>query len=108
MANDPVHSYLEARNQFDLANRNAETLISLIRQVGNVNWRELMVANCDGGFPAEIAMRQGTPTIDARAWPTGQQIADVLIAWHNANLAVRNMWEHVPKDLRGGLRPPNS
>jgi hypothetical protein len=107
MPNSPIESYLEARNKLDVAARNAEDLMKLIRQAGHANWKQLMVSNCPGaGFPPEIAMARGIPTIDARTWPTGQGIADVLMAWHAANHAVKNAWDQVPPDRQSGLLPP--
>lgn len=39
-------------------------------------------------------------------WPEGEAIAEAIGAWFTADSTVRELWERVPENLRGGMRPP--
>jgi hypothetical protein len=109
MATDPIREYLDARARLDNQTRLTEAVVKIVRDGANAlsEWRRAVVANVSGGFPAELVMNERSPTINGHEWPSAQQIADALGAWHSAHWAMRSAWDRVPSELRGGLVPPS-
>jgi hypothetical protein len=111
MATDPIREYLDARARLDNQTRLTEAVVKVVLDGANAlrEWRRALVANVSGGgFPAELVMNERSPTINGREWPSAQQIADALGAWHDAHWAMRSAWDRVPLELQGGLKPPQS
>jgi hypothetical protein len=68
---------------------------TIIAEVGQALLRpyELMVSNVQsGGFPAEVAMGEGIPSLNAQKWPTAQQIAEALSDLHKKRHEAGNAW----------------
>lgn len=105
MADDPIRKYLDARNEFDQATRNAGRLTDIIVEAGRhlQRWQEVTVSNVGVGFPAELI---GGPSIDAHQWPTAEELAEVLASWHDARHTTRNAWRAVPDSDHQGLQSP--
>ena len=88
MTTDPIHSYQDALRALDEANRDAERIVNIIIDAGkklDQNWRRVMISGSNIGFPAEVPY--GQIHISADKWPTANQLADALAAWHNARHA---------------------
>lgn len=71
-------------------------------------WREGMVSDVPGGFPAEIALNPRSPRIGGREWPTAQMIADSLQRYHSAVADVRTKYAAIPETERGVVTSPQS
>lgn len=101
-----VAKYQDALKKLDEATKAAETLAGQVTRAAEVlrNWKHAMVANAPGiGFPPELLQ---APTIDARRWPTAEQVGKVLSEYHRAQGDVISAWHNVPPESRYGLTPP--
>lgn len=63
-------------------------------------------ANCEGGFPAEVALNRTAPTVSADEWPTAQKIQNVLSRWHAAKFAAETAWRALSPDQQKAMNPP--
>ncbi len=99
-----VADYSEAIKTRERAIREVEQMVKIIQDGANNlgRWDEVTVANIPGAtFPIGR-----TRSITGDRWPTGQQIADTLRAYHTANHDAMTAWRRVPPELRGVLTPP--
>ena len=110
MSEDPVRKYLDGKTKLDGALSEVEKLASIVEPIGNALRRDpwhLMVSNVSVGFPPEVSLVAGIPTLDAGKWPSPKQIAEALAAMHQARHEVRNLWASVPVKDRENLTPPS-
>ena len=106
MADDPIRTYLDARTALEQATGRTERFVDVIISAGDNlrDWRRVMISNASGvGFPLELA---NAPSINAKKWPTAQELAEILAAWHKARHACDNAWMNVPVKDRLGLQGP--
>lgn len=103
MAEDPIRQYSEATRELDGSIAKVRELSSYIAGVGSLlaeNPYRLMVSNVKDvkvGFPPEVAMVSGIPSLDGNRWPTAGQIAEVLSDLHQKRKAARNAWHSLSK-----------
>jgi len=102
MAEDPIRKYIDAKRELDSLTEKVEKLQRFVEEVGNSlrNPFRFMVSDVSVGFPPEIAMSRGIPTLYANEWPTAQQIAELLASLHKAYLDARNAFMRIPEPDR--------
>lgn len=106
MTHETVRRYRAAHRERD---RRAE---AVLRRIGTIqqaarmleHWQTVEVANVGLGFPKEISMLGRT--IDATAWPNAPELAEALVAWHEANQTVLDAWNALEPAERRALPPP--
>lgn len=105
MTEDPVRRYLDALKKVQQARAKVERVVGVVTDAGKKlgKWQEVSVSDVNVGFPAELL---GGPSISGREWPTAQELAEALAAWHNARHEARNAWSGVPGPDRSGLQSP--
>jgi nucleotide-binding universal stress UspA family protein len=98
--------YLDALRELGERERGVVRLVTTIQQAAKhlEHWQAVHVARAGAGFPKEVTMVGRA--IDASAWPTGQQIAETLSAWHEAAERARTAWACLPEAARAGVPPP--
>ena len=106
---DPVEAYQNSLTKLKYAEDDAKRVVQTVEDIAQKlrghSWRTVMLANLhDVRFPADFDPAR--PSIDCNSWPTPEQIRDAIQAYHDARLASKNAWGHVPTDRRQGLRPP--
>lgn len=105
-----IEAYQKAITELEAAANKVQRLVSTIRDGSSKlgDWKRLCVSNAPPGvgFPPELALSPHTPSIDARAWPTGEQIAQAVSGWHQARGAVRQAYEAIPASQREVVTPP--
>jgi len=109
MSEDPVRKYLDGKAKLDKALSEVQKLASVVEPIGSALRRDpwhLIVSNIDVGFPAEVSLVSGIPTLNAQQWPNAKQIAETLAAMHHAQHEVSNLWATVPTKDKGNLTPP--
>jgi hypothetical protein len=110
MSDSSIGTYQQAVNQLKRAQADVERYVTTIqtasRLLGNGKWKTAMMANVSGGFPADIAFSR--ESINGNDWPTGQQLADVLQAYHATRQALKNAWGAIPPDERAVVHPPET
>jgi hypothetical protein len=70
------------------------------------NWRKAIVSNLGIGFPPELVLIPGRPTIDARTWPSAETIGKALSEYHQARSAASGIYNSIPPEDRVGLSAP--
>lgn len=102
---DPIAHYQEAIRTLETTHQLAIQLVGTIREASDklYNWSEVRISNVDVPFPIELPL---TSTINADHWPTMQELAEALSAWHRARHEVDNAWRAIPAERRTGLQAP--
>jgi hypothetical protein len=70
------------------------------RNPGRVSFK-----NLEGNPPTAMAA-PGGPVVDASTWPSPAQMNALLVDFHAAKAALRDVWTSIPAKLREGLAPP--
>jgi hypothetical protein len=65
-------------------------------------WRNIIPA---GRSVEGLSPTSGAPTI-GMDWPSGQDLAAKLMAWHKAKSGLQNVYNAVPSDERAKVKPP--
>ncbi len=106
---DAIEKYQAAVNELKAAVAAAETLVKHVLEgaASLRDWKHAMVANTTPAFPSELGYQRHAP-LDALKWPTGQQLADSLIRYHDARSDLRKAYENVQETHRGVIKPPES
>jgi hypothetical protein len=109
MATEPISEYQKAIHNVDAAKAVAERLVAVISDAANKlrNWQQVMVSCTSAGFPPEVAVTK-SHSINAGEWPTGQQLAEALAAYHHALHEASNAYRRIPEGQRGVVQPPPS
>ena len=102
---DAVRAYLDARQHLLQAKSAADAVVAEIRQAALLltNWQNVRVGNGTATFPADDQLDR---VIDARTWPTADDLAQTLVRWHEAKRETEGAWGRVVQRDREGLRPP--
>lgn len=110
MSEDPIRKYLDAKKELDEDLKKMEKLQSLIASVASAlnEPYSFMVSNVDVGFPAEVALIRGIPSLNANDWPSARDIAVALASLHQKRRNVINLWATIPKADQRNLIPPES
>ncbi len=105
MSGDPVADYSQALQERNAATAAIESMVKRVADGANKlgSWESVVVSNIPGASFPEGNLRL---TIAGDQWPSGQDIADTLLAYHKAEGAARGAWNRVPESQRGALRPP--
>jgi hypothetical protein len=106
---DAIEKYQQAVNELKTAVSGVERIVKIVLEGASSlrDWKHALVANANGGFPPELGSSRNAP-LNATEWPTGQQIADSLIRYHDARFELRKAYEAVQDTHRGVLKPPDS
>ena len=99
---EAVADYSEALKARQRAIIEVENMVMSIKEGADKlgRWQDVTIANIPGAsFPVGRRL-----SIAGDRWPTGQQIADTLRAYHIANQEARSAWGRVPPKLRGVLQ----
>ncbi len=105
MADDPIRAYQDALRAMEEAEGRAERVVRYITDVADWlgDWRDVRVADGKTSFPVGVGQKQ---SIIPDRWPTVQQLAEVLAAWHQAAHVARNAWAAIPMPDKKGLKGP--
>jgi len=105
---DKVEVYQAALRRLSEATAAAQAVVRVVTEGARAlaRWQEVMVSNVSGGgYPAEVVNRNA-PGINAREWLSAEAIHNVLVAFHDARVAVVHAWGAIPQERRVGLAPP--
>ncbi len=79
----------------------------------NSYWKVATVSGTNIAFPAELTTKatrdhrgQMLLPINASVWPSGMQIAEALLAYHNCKANLDRLYQAIPADERDGVRNP--
>ena len=101
-------NYIAKRDILVQATLRVERTFAKIRETGDLShagaWKKLQVANSNVGLPAEMTFGVGQPTLDARQWPTGDQIASLIAGWHQARREAQSAFEALNQQERNAVK----
>ena len=105
MADDPIRAYQDALRAMEEAEGQAERVVKYITGVADWlrNWRDVRVADGKTSFPMGVGQTQ---SITPDRWPSVQQLAEILAAWHQAAHTARNAWAAILMADKKGLKGP--
>lgn len=113
MAEDPIRKYSDATAELNSSYSKIRSLGEIIADVG---WSlrnkpyGLMVSNLKPnlkvGFPPEVALREGVPSLNANNWPSAQDIAQALSDLRKARHQVDNLWGSLSATDKQLVSPP--
>jgi hypothetical protein len=106
---DAIEKYQQAVNELKAAVAGAERIVKVVLEgaASLRDWKHALVANATGAFPPELGAARNAP-LNANEWPSGQQLADSLIRYHDARSELRKAYEAVEDTHRGVVKPPES
>ncbi len=107
---DPATDYAIALRKVTDAEDKVEAIVKRLAGVLETlhkDWRRVIVTNIsEPTYPNELTTVRGTPRINAREYPTADQLHQALAGWHAARKAARQAYDAVPADQRAGLPSP--
>jgi hypothetical protein len=103
-----IEEYQAALKAHDAAIAACERNAATIHRASKIlnNWRQAIVSNADLGFPAELVLVGGTPSIDAAQWPTARQIGADMATYHSTKSAAKQAHARIPEAQRAVVLPP--
>lgn len=106
MASERVDAYLDARRAQAAATDRVQKMVRTIQAAANklLAWDGVAITNSGVVFPKDVI--QKNRIIDGQEWPTAEQLAKALAAWHDAGRKAETAWEMVSAADRVGLQPP--
>jgi len=108
---DPIRKYSNAISELDKANSKVLAIGRIIKDVAdaiNTKPYKFIVSNINVGFPAEVSLARGIPTLDARIWPTAQQIAEAISNLHQKRREVEHLWNSLSAHDQNIVNAPPS
>ncbi|MBA7648732.1 hypothetical protein ES703_56520 [subsurface metagenome] len=107
MSEDPIRKYIDAKRELDSLLSKVEKLQRFMEDVGNAlrNPFRFMVSDVNVGFPPEVAMARGIPSLNAKEWPNAQQIAELLASLHKAHHNALTAFMSIPEPDRKNVAP---
>lgn len=106
-----IETYKKANDEFKQSVQNARAMAQVVSRgaVALDHWQVAMVSNCQGVFPPEVTLRQDAASqINASEWPSGQDIANTLRAYHSAWQRVKEFYAAIPATERAAVQSPTS
>jgi hypothetical protein len=107
---DPIRKYSTAIDNLSQARTEVEQIRGFIAAISAFLLKpyEFMVSNVSVGFPPEVSLVGGIPTLNADKWPSAKQIAEAVAnlhqkyqqaenAYHALSPADRNIVAALPK-----------
>jgi hypothetical protein len=106
MEEGTVQSYLQARRELERREREVLRLVHTVQRAAGVleRWQCAEVTNVGLGFPKEVSILGRT--IDGASWPSARDLAEALVAWHEAYEAALIAWNTLPPGAREPLPRP--
>jgi hypothetical protein len=104
MSKDPVHDYKAALEQLDEAYNKMVRYRRIITDTSQMLQHpyEMMISGTDVSFPSILGLVK-TPTLFASDWPTAKQLAQSLVALHQAYAIAKNAWNNLPPEDRANV-----
>jgi hypothetical protein len=108
MANE-IEDYQQATRTYEGAQLACERLVGTVHAASRAlqKWRTATVSNASVGFPAHLVLGGGgTSSIDASQWPTAQELANALSAYHATQILMKQAFDRIPETQRAVIKPP--
>lgn len=107
----PIAAYREATRQREVAEAEAQNLISRVVQGATLlqgeKWRSAQISNDPTGKSWPLEAVGWRASIDGKRWPDATVLATVLHNYHDARTAERAAYNQIPSDDREVVRSPD-
>lgn len=100
---DPVNDYMQKHAAFEAATDKVDALVGNVTEMASLlrDWRHIIPPGAPD-LPTGIPAARHSINLDR--WPTRQEIAHTLSAWHAARLELKTTWRLVPAKQRPSLK----
>ena len=108
---DSLEQYSNAVLAYAAAVHRARRLAEIVNRGATAlrNWEQAQVTEILGVFPVEAGRRSGSENdLSGGEWPGAQQIADALLAYHQAKKDLDLAFKAIPEPLRHAVKTPDS
>ena len=108
---DPLQQYSNAVLAYAESVRRARRVADIVNRGATAlrDWEHVQVTGILGAFPEEVNRRRASESdVCGDEWPGAQQIADVLLAYHQAKRDLEFAFGAIPEDLRHAVKNPDS
>lgn len=105
----PIEEYLSARSDFIAARNDLRKIRDVVATVASALQacpERFVFKNSSIEMPMGISMSPGTVSVDARRWPTAEQIQDQLRKCHETRNRMLSYWNRIPAEHQSAMQPP--
>jgi hypothetical protein len=105
-----AEAYLAARAAFSATAAELKSMTDVLATVASSLQSDplkFIFANQGIGLPMEASMSRGSRSVDANAWPTVQQIMQLLERYHQQKGQLETAWGALPQNMRDGMKAPD-
>ena len=104
MATDPIRDYQHALRDLDAATKHVEGIVTKVHDVSSrlTHWQNVRII---GATTFDLDLVDAT-TIDARGWPSIEELGHALVDWHKRHDQVEQAWNRLDQVDRVGLQTP--
>lgn len=108
MSQQQVLKYLETQKQLELAYSKIRQIQSTLQDVVKYLNQPLhfLISGSNVRFPREVALGE-VPCLEARGWPTADQMAQCIVSLHKAYKETISAWMDIPNPEKLILSPPS-
>lgn len=108
---DPLQQYSSAALAYAQTVQRARRMAEIVNRGATAlrNWENVQVSGILGDFPEEVKSRRASENdLCGDEWPGAQQIADVLLTYHQARRNLELAFDAIPEELRHAVKNPDS
>jgi hypothetical protein len=106
----PIEDYRNAAIEHKAAAERAKQIVERVHKGAEIlqQWKSVIVADIAGaGFPEEIGLARKATEFDGANWPTGEQVAEALSAYHATRQRVFDRYDAIPKPEQFVIHGPH-
>ncbi len=103
---DAIAAYIDACTAMDEVQNRLTKVAQMIGGVGTALLQKpdrFIFSNVSSGLPMEAVMSRDSFSADGSAWPTAEQINQLLATWHKARDVLRDAWNRLAPEARARL-----
>jgi hypothetical protein len=105
----PIEEYLSARSDFIAVRGDLHKIRDLLATVAcalQSRPERFAFKNSPIGLPMGVVMTRDSVSVDARQWPTAEQIQEQLRKCHEARKKMLDSWNRIPSEHQSAMLPP--
>jgi hypothetical protein len=106
----PIEDYRNAAIEHNAAAERAKQIVERVHKGAEIlqQWQSVIVTNIPGpAFPEKIGLARKATEFDGVNWPTGEQIAEALSAYHATRQRVFDRYDAIPKPEQFVVQGPH-
>ena len=108
---DPIRKYSKATEEFNEAYSRVRSFgmlfLDVAHQLNNKPY-DIGISGISAQLPPEMALAKKSYTLNAKKWPTAEQIAESIASLYNKREKLNDAWESLSPTDRGLVTPPDT